>query len=200
MYRLLVSLFKPSPEARRNRFTTTHAAYNRRRHVHVFKRGNDDARLCLVVGKHGRLGASTLSPDAAILDLESVVDTGVVVAVLDAARIAKVDGELTHTLLITPLLQPLRKELQLAALYTLLLFRHTSRDPVMLRKWRKRSAFVGDGQGVSVTGAVWKTAMACFVEALSAAKVVDAAAGGDGRFVGGAVSVGVDAERECLGE
>lgn len=41
------------------------------------------------------------------------------------------------------------------------------------------SAFGGDGQRVRVAGAVRKAAMACFVEALGAAKLVDAAAGGD---------------------
>lgn len=72
----------------------------------------------------------------------------------------------------------------------------------MLRERRECSAFGGDGQRVRVAGAVRKAAMACFVEALGAAKLVGVAAGRDGRFglVGGAVAVGGEAEGECLGE
>lgn len=49
----------------------------------------------------------------------------------------------------------------------------------MLRERRKCSAFDGDGQRVRVAGAVREAAMACFVEALGAAKLVGVAAGGD---------------------
>ena len=42
--------------------------------------------------------------------------------------------------------------------------------------------------------------MARLVEALGAAWIVDAAAGRDGGFVGGSVSVGSWADGECLGE
>lgn len=49
----------------------------------------------------------------------------------------------------------------------------------MLRERRECSAFGGDGQRVRVAGTKRKAAMACFVEALGAAKLVGVAAGGD---------------------
>lgn len=106
-----MSLFKPSPEARRDQFTTAHATGKTRRHLDVVERGDDYAGLCLVISKHWCLGPPPPPPDSAILNLESVVDAGIVVAVLDAAWVAEVDGELTHALLFAILLQPPREEL-----------------------------------------------------------------------------------------
>lgn len=91
MYRHLARLFKPSAKSRRDRLAAAHSTSNSRQHVNIVERGYGYARPCLVVLEEERLGSP---PERTVLDFESVIDAGIVVAVLDASRVAKVDGEL----------------------------------------------------------------------------------------------------------
>lgn len=101
MYPHLARLFEPSAKSIRDRFATAHATSNSRRHVNVVERSYDYARPGLVVFEQRRLGSP---PNGTVLDFEPIVDARVVVAVLDASRVAKVDGELAWALLLSALL------------------------------------------------------------------------------------------------
>jgi hypothetical protein len=137
------------------------------------------------------------------LDLESVVDTGVVAAVLDTSWVAEVDGELAYALL-SPilLLQSLGEELELGALLALFFFRHTSRDLVDLRRRNsRRTSLGGDGEWIDVASAVRMVAMARLVQSVEvAAQIVDTTVGGDGALVWGAESVAAGIEGDGLRE